>query len=176
MKPYLTAAFLMLSAAPVFAQNCISSLVQLEGEYEITNGPGQLINVPNIGTLPAAAQATLTARFTIYGNAIGLDSEVFGSMVVDFVEVTDPNEMWNFNQSDVFSMLSSKDAEDLAGCGSANQPMRLLGTGTTTLPDVGTRSITMRLTVFSEQLIIGRMDVVMVPPNITLQTRILMSR
>lgn len=176
MKSYLAAAFIMLSAAPVFAQNCISSLDQLEGEYEITNGPGQLINVPNIGILPALGVGKLTARFTKYGDAIGLDSEVFGSMVVDFVEVTDPSEMWNFRESDVFTSASSEDIADVTNCGSSNQLIRLLGTGVTELPDVGTRQVTMRLTVFNNNFILGRMDVVMVPPNITLQTRISMSR
>ncbi len=176
MKPYLAAAIILLSSAPAFAENCVSSLDQLEGEYTITNGPGQLINMPNVGTVPAAAEATLTARFTKYGDSIGLDSEVFGNMVVDFVQVTDPSEMWNFGESDVFQSSSSDVAVSGANCGSANQLIHLLGTGTTELPDVGTRQITMRLTVFSENVIIGRMDIVMMPPDITLQTRIHISK
>ena len=176
MKPYLAAAFVALSAAPVFAENCITSLDQLEGEYTITNGPGQLINVPNVGTVPAAAEATLTARFTKYGDSIGLDSEVFGAMVVDFVEVTDPSEMWNFNESDVFQTSASEVVTVGANCGSATQLIHLLGTGTTELPNVGTRQISMRLTVFDENTIVGRMDIVMVPPNVTLQTRIFISK
>jgi len=176
MKPYLTAAFIVLSSAPAFAEDCVSSLDQLEGEYTITNGPGQLINVPNVGTVPAAAEATLTARFTKYGDSIELDSEVFGSMVIDFVQVTDPSEMWNFGESDVFQTSDSDNAVEGANCGSANQLIHLLGTGTTELPNVGIRSISMRLTVFSENVIIGRMDVVMMPPNVTLQTKIFLTK
>ena len=165
-------------SAPAHAETCndINRIDQIVGEYEISNGPGRLINVPQIGIVPAAATATLTATMTKHGDALGLDSQVFGSLVVDFKVASDADEIWEFGDSDTFLSISSEDIALALECDPSNRLMRLIGTGTTELPNVGIRPVSMQLIVFPRGYIIGRMDVVMNPPNITLQTKIFMAR
>jgi len=180
MKLYqkiFTALLLVFAAAPLAAQDesCdgFSAMDQLVGDYEITNGPGQLINVPNVGTIPGPATATLTAKLFLMDGNLVLDSKVFGDLDVGFKVVTDPNEKWGFSDNDTFQSISSNDFASAHGCASTANFTRLLGTGTTQLPNVGSKPATMRLIVFPSKFIVGRMDVEMQAP-ITLQTRILM--
>lgn len=175
---FAAATFTLLSASAVFAQDCtpVTSIDQLVGDYEITNGPGQLINVPQIGTLPAAAEATLTAKLTKHGDALGLDSEVFGSLVIDFSVVTAENEKWSFDYNETFQSASSEDIALVLDCGDHSELLRILGTGTTSLPNVGIKPVTMYLTVFSSEFIIGRMDIPMDPTGSILQTKIRMEK
>ena len=181
---FCTLLMSIMAASTLAAQDSscdrINSIDQLVGGYNITNGPGQLINVPSLGVIPAPARASSTATLTKYGSDLGLDSNVFGDMTIDFVLVDDPDQMWEFSDNEVFGGISSDDLAIVLSnentppeCLTVEGAVRMLGTGTTVL-DIGERKVTLRLTVFPDGSLVGRMDVTMTEPNITLQTRIVM--
>ena len=133
-----------------------------------------------MGIVPAPARASSIAILTKYGSGLGLDSNVFGDLAIDFGLVDNPDQMWEFSDNEVFGSISSDDMAMLQSdenappeCLNIEGSMRLLGTGTTVL-DVGERKVTLRLIVFPDGSLIGRMDVIMTEPNTTLQTRIVM--
>jgi len=155
-------------AMPALAQaqkitcNSNVTLDMLEGNYEFTNGPavieimGRVIPAPN-------AVASGPAAVVRNGNGVVLDTPVWANMSIELAVVSDGADefdftKWNVVEGDSIDPINGKDLGLALGCKGEVKTIRLHGTATVDMPDIGLQDMEMWLIAFPDRVITGRMD------------------